>query len=457
MAGDDARGITLPPMPAERARTLLARAMSGADGVPAATLATRAAGLAVPLVVLASTPAGRRRLARAVHALGGRAGPLVTGFVPATGCPAPSTLLVDVTAPGPDVATLLECVADDGEPWLLIGASALADLPDALRSSLAASSVELPALDPDAVVEAARETLRALAPIGEAPVLGDDAAAWLATRPDARDPEELALWLRRATSVAAAGAALDARLLVAIAPPPPPPAPVEPGPAPVAGEAGAAARLEFVLAELAHELRNPLVTLKTMADHLDDLAADEELRARFAGLAGEAIGRMDDLLDNLVSYGRLGAPDPRPLDVAGLLDAAVRDAAPALAERGLSVRAAAGDAACLADPQHLGFALKNLLVGIARAAAPGGEVVVDATTNGVVRLRFASDADAATLRRLFTTPDDVRGLYDPTYQPLPFSLARAVLEKVGGRVDVAPAREGGTALEMHLPVAERPA
>jgi signal transduction histidine kinase len=412
-------------------------------------LAARAARVASPLVVLAATPAARRRLARALHAVGGRAGPLVTGNVASTD--APSTMLLDVASMGADGEMLIECLADDGEPWLLIGAATASDVPPVVRLLLGAPSIEIPALDADAIATAARDTLRAA---GEAVTLEADAATWLAALPEAHDPGLLALLLRRALLVAEPGEPIGARHFASTSTPKPRDA--EPEVTPSASLAITEARLEYVLAELAHELRNPLVTLKTVADHLDELAGDEALRARFGELARDAVARMDDLLDNLVAYGRLGAPAPRAIELSGLLDAALREAAPALAERGLTVRAAAGSASCLADPEHLGFALRNLLVGIAHTAAPDGELLLDASMNGVVRLRFASDADAATLQSL-VAPDAASALYDPAYQPLPFSLARAVLEKGGGRITVAPAIEGGTALEVYLPVSGRPA
>jgi hypothetical protein len=449
-------GRTLPTMPLGRARDVLARARSGVAGAAAPALAARAAGLGAPLVVIAQTSAARVRLARALHALVGRDGPLVIAGAPLAGDAGPGTMLLDVELSGDaDTTMVAECIADDGEPWLLLGAGTGDDAMAAIGMRLGAPSIEWPVLDVDAVAPTAREVLRALeAPGGETPSLEAEATTWLAERPAMRDPETLAATLRRALLLAGPGEAIAVRHLapVAAAPLLPRPAPsVPPAPPPAAD-----ARLEYVLAELAHELRNPLVTLKTVADHLDELAADAELRGRFVPLAGEAVARMDALLDNLVTYGRLGAPVAAPVDLAALLDAVLQDAEPTLARRHLTVRASTGGATCLADPGHLGFAMRNLVAGVAEAAAPDGELVVDATANGILRLRFASDADAATLRRLLV-PDGGDALYDPTCQPLPFSLARAVLEQVGGRVEVTPAGEGGTALEVRLPVPDRQA
>src|SRR5439155_647589 len=100
------------------------------------------------------------------------------------------------------------------------------------------------------------------------------------------------------------------------------------------------AELEFLLAELAHELRNPLVTIKTFAQHLPALLDDAELRQRFAGLAEEAIGRMDDLLENALQFARLTTPRKESIEVGPLLDRVLAEVTPELAGREVRVRQA---------------------------------------------------------------------------------------------------------------------
>src|SRR5205814_2641524 len=96
--------------------------------------------------------------------------------------------------------------------------------------------------------------------------------------------------------------------------------------------------LEFVLAELAHELRNPMVTIKTFARHLPEMLEDAELRARFETLTDEAIDRMDSLLENVLAFARLGPPRPEPVEVGALLGRVLADVEADLAGRALHVR-----------------------------------------------------------------------------------------------------------------------
>src|SRR5262249_50537888 len=191
--------------------------------------------------------------------------------------------------------------------------------------------------------------------------------------------------------------------------------------------------LEFVLAELAHELRNPMVTVKTYARHLPALLEDEELRTRFDALTTDAIDRMDGLLENVLAFARLGAPHPEPVQVAPLLARVLGDVESELAGHAVHVRQdAAPGARCAADPEHLAYALRNLFAGVVREVPAREELALEATANGVVTLRFAAGAEAADRLRRLAAPGGATSLAHPT--PLPPSLppARAGLQRHRG-------------------------
>src|SRR5438093_276533 len=158
---------------------------------------------------------------------------------------------------------------------------------------LAARAAELPALAA-AVLEGLGRRL-GIAP----PRLAADALDRLAAHAWPGDVAELEAVLARALLLA--GGLIEAAHLDLAAEPP-----AAVAAAPPAAPGGAA--LEYLLVELAHELRNPLVTIKTFADHLPALLEDAELRARFATLTREAIERIDGLLENVLAFARLGAP-----------------------------------------------------------------------------------------------------------------------------------------------------
>jgi signal transduction histidine kinase len=210
-----------------------------------------------------------------------------------------------------------------------------------------------------------------------------------------------------------------------------------------------------LLAELAHELRNPLVTVKTFAQQLPALLNEPELRERFAELTDDAVERMDTLLENVLAFARLKPPRPEDLDVGAILDGVLSEVTPALDQRALRVRRVGSGAHCAADREHLHYALSNLLLGIAHETPPRAELVVDASVNGLVSLRFGTGAAITRLRDL-TASTSGATLDDPTFLPLAFTLARAVLERTGGRLGVMPDLGGQATVTVRLPPAASP-
>ncbi|MFN8543431.1 MAG: histidine kinase dimerization/phospho-acceptor domain-containing protein [Candidatus Binatia bacterium] len=225
--------------------------------------------------------------------------------------------------------------------------------------------------------------------------------------------------------------------------------------APLAAEGGPTLpqqQLELILTELAHELRNPLVTIKTFAEHLPALLEDEALRTQFAALTAEGVARIDDVLENVLAFARLETPRPQPIDLAPLLDALLADLGPTLHARALTVRRAGATVArCTADPAYVAYGLRNLFTGLAHELPPREELALETRANGVVRVRFTpGGTQAARLRRL-VVPEDSPRLGDPTLLPLAFTLARAALSRGGGTLDVQAEPDGAATVVVRLP------
>jgi signal transduction histidine kinase len=456
-------GRTLvPPLAAEAAAAVLRPPRVPAAVAGRVALARRAAALCTPVLLAAPAAGGRLLLARALHALAGRGGPLLaaTGRRPPLGAlPAGATLYLDVGRLAPEAALALEAVLDDAAVWIVAGVDPAAAPPPPLAARFAGVVLAVPPLaaragDLPALAEA---TLAALAARGGVPPprLEPEAMARLSAHAWPGDVAELHAVLARAMllgegqSIAAEHVVLEAATAMGAAVSPPAPAAVVPA---CDGD------LEYLLAELAHELRNPLVTVKTFAGHLPALLEDAELRGRFQTLTDDAIARMDGLLENLLAFARLGPPRPQAVEVGPLLARVLGEVEPELAGRELRVRQSTTPAArCAGDPDHLAYALRNLFAGVVREVPAREELALDTTANGVVTLHFAAGAAASERLRRLAAPEsagaDGSTLGDPTLLPLSFRLARAVLARNGGALTVVPEAGAGTTLVIRLPTA----
>jgi signal transduction histidine kinase len=451
-ARSERRGrILLAPLAAEAAAGVLAPPRLPPAAAATVAPARRALAAAFP-VLLTAPAAGRLLIARALHALEGR-GPFVAavGRRPDLGSlPAGATLYLDAGALAAEGGLALEALLDEGGIAVVAGLEPGARLPAALAPRLGIAALAVPPLAERRaeLASLAAWTLERLAARLGRPVphLAAAALSDLQTRSWPGDLGELEAVLARALLAAPADEIAPEHLT----PDGASSALVErPRPAPP--------ELELLLAELAHELRNPMVTIKTYAQHLPALLDDAELRARFASLCDDAIGRMDGLLENVLAFARLGRPHVETVEVAPLLARVLQDLEPELVTRGVRLRQATAAALrCAADPDQLTYALRNLFAGVAREVPAREELSLDSTVNGVVTLSFAAGGAAAErLRHLVAGDGDAAdgGLTDPTLLPLAFRLARAVLEQNGGTLAVLPGAGDTTTVMVRLPTA----
>ena len=443
--GEPHGGALLPPLAADAARAALCPPRLPASSSDDISLAQAAGGVAVPVRLELPATGGRTLLARALHHASGRGGPLVA----AEGCwsalgdlPAGASVLIHAEALTPPAVPLLESLIDDGAAWLLVCISDGHPLPAALAPRLEAVTVRVPPLGERRaeLPELARHLLRVLHARrgGSPPALMEDAVAHLSARPWPGDIAELEAVLARAM-LRADGGPITARHFTNT------------------GALAAAAvapdtrrtQLEYLVAEMAHELRNPLTTVKTFAQ-LPGLPENTELRARFAALADDAVTRMNDMLENVLAFARLGTPAPVDVELGPLLDGLLADARPAFAERGIALDyVPANGACCRVDREQIAYAVRNVLAGLSREAPAQDVVRIDAGSAGLVRVDFDDrDGAAARLRRLVLAEHGVDD--DRTLLPLVFTLARAVLERNGGTLTMHAGPEGRAALEMRL-------
>jgi signal transduction histidine kinase len=260
---------------------------------------------------------------------------------------------------------------------------------------------------------------------------------------------------------------------------PPAPRDAEAAPDDDAGRAklGELAALGALASELAHEVRNPLVALKSFLELLPERPRDPEVEARFLSVARDELRRAERLLDAMVLPRREGARDEAPGEVAGAVHAVATLLGPRARRRGASIeaRVGAGLPPAALGSDALRQVLLNLALNAVDASPPGGRVRVAArAARGGIELSVRDDGPglpAAPDERgpygLPTAPDE-RGPYGLPTAPdergpapkasggLGLGITRRLLEAAGGRLAAGRAPGGGAELRAWLPFA-RPA
>lgn len=311
---------------------------------------------------------------------------------------------------------------------------------------LATVTVDAPALRERAgeIPRLAEERLAVLASelqIEPAPRLTPGAAAALADHDWPGDVTEFDAVLLGALLRDGAGDSIDARDLAWRSPrvvpdkrdpagdetPPGPPAP------PADARTGAASAreterdsfdaLESVAVELAHQLKNPLVTVKTFVTNASRMDAEET--ARFREIALEGIDRIDGPLEQILDFSRLTGPTTDIVEVSSRLMQALDACGATLDGKQVSIqglpptRLSARGATTYVD-----FALSALCRHVADTVEPHSVLTVSRPATDLVRLHYRESGAATHLRGVTGDPD--------SSFPLALLLVRGALTRMGG-------------------------
>lgn len=203
-------------------------------------------------------------------------------------------------------------------------------------------------------------------------------------------------------------------------------------------------------AVLAHEIRNPLASLKGHAQLLLERTSAESVERRKVERVVDEAKRLEALTTDLLDFARSGPMDLRPTDPVALLRAAAAE----VTESPVEIDGTAAPQRWLLDQRRFGHAvLANLLRNAVQASPPGRPPRVHVSLeNGslVYTIRdFGPGLPDGTGSRIFdpffTTRTTGTGLGLP--------VARRIVELHGGRISAADASDGdrGAVFRIELP------
>jgi len=137
-----------------------------------------------------------------------------------------------------------------------------------------------------------------------------------------------------------------------------------------------------VIAGLAHDLRNPMTTIKAFAGTLGTAGVTDDDVRRLGDLAAEACARIDGYLEALQRYGEMGTPSPRACDLTVLTREAIDGFRGEDANR--TTLAADGPIPVRCDHEQMVYAIENILAALLAEAAADASVTVRAHRGGLV-------------------------------------------------------------------------
>ena len=214
--------------------------------------------------------------------------------------------------------------------------------------------------------------------------------------------------------------------------------------------------LGTLAAGIAHEIRNPLVAVKTFLDLLPQRLDDREFLTRFRELSLGELHRVADLITDLLALGKSKTPERRAVDLGPTLEPVVRLMESTARKRQIEVAAIFDPhvPAVWADPDQLKQIIVNLLLNAIETSAPGGHVSFEArpALAGSVVLEVRDDGPGIPA-------DQLENIFHPFYTTketgtgLGLALVHQMVVEHGGEITVESTVGRGSAFRVTLPAA----
>ncbi len=222
------------------------------------------------------------------------------------------------------------------------------------------------------------------------------------------------------------------------------------------------AALGDLVSEIVHEVRNPLVSVKTFLQLLPERLDDEEFLREFRGLVIAEVQRLECMLDDLLRHARPSATanTGEGAPVRETIQSTLQLLTYRCRERGVDLETKIAEnlpPVAIAE-SALRQLLLNLLLNAIQVTKSGGQVLlqVDWSPTEVNHLQLLVEDEGPGI-----DPSLGAKLFEPFWTTraegaggLGLAICKRIVEEAGGSIEVHKARKGGACFRVELKIAD---
>ncbi len=215
------------------------------------------------------------------------------------------------------------------------------------------------------------------------------------------------------------------------------------------------AALGQLTAGLAHELRNPLGTIKASAEFITKPAtqARPEVMAEMAGNIASEVDRTNALISRFLDFAKPLELHPQVSDLLPVIDNVIRQLDVVAQKHGVAVTQDLPESPLRFsfDPDLLPLALQNLVQNAIQASQPGQAVIVSVRASADQVLIQVADQGHGI------DPQHLESVFNPFFTTKPngvglgLALVAKIVDEHGGKISVRSETQKGTTFEVSIP------
>jgi len=216
------------------------------------------------------------------------------------------------------------------------------------------------------------------------------------------------------------------------------------------------ALLGEMAAVLAHEIRNPLGSIKGFAQFLMEKRKEQDPEKEYLQTMVEECKRLEKLVNDLLSYARQEDLSPTSFSLTGLIQECIHQTEETSKGEKIPIQwESPGEIVLYADRDKLKQVLLNLLQNAIEADGAGRTITVEASQENGKMMLWTKDRgkgmDQESLKKIFqpffTSKSKGTGLG--------LAIVKKLVEQMGGEIHVNSQLGKGTSVQIILPIQEK--
>jgi len=161
------------------------------------------------------------------------------------------------------------------------------------------------------------------------------------------------------------------------------------------------AALGAMAAGMAHEIKNPLVALRTFTQLLPIKWEDKEFRDKFSSVVPPEIDKINKIAENLLKFGRPSKPEFKPTSVNAVLEEVLELLENQFRKNNIRVATKFVEVPMInGDQSQLSQAFLNIVLNACQAMPNGGELIVKTDVGHVIQLSNLTKEGLSQVKQL---------------------------------------------------------
>ncbi len=208
-----------------------------------------------------------------------------------------------------------------------------------------------------------------------------------------------------------------------------------------------------VATRIAHEIKNPLVSIGGFAQKLKKAMAPDDRLNRYATIITDEVRRLENTLYSVLYFSNLRQTEKQPFAIADLLNHCAELFADELERAGieLEIKLAPEVGEIVADYSQLEQVFINLLRNAIEAIGEGGRIGLSVEADQDNYYFKMEDNGSGLSMDDFDMPFESFFSTKATGTGLGLTITREIVDNHGGKIQLVNRDQGGTCVSMHLP------